>query len=496
MAAILVLDAGTGGAKAALFATDGRLLSCHVEPWEYQIVPNAQVPMVKEYAFDPAAFWDILCASARAALRSSAESDILGIVCTSQREGCVFLDAAGAEIYAGPNLDSRGFLEGLEVLEKLGPERLYAITGHSAPFIFPLVRYLWFRKHDRRDVAHVLMINDWMSYRLCGEIASEPSNAGESMLFDFRRRAWSEEILETFEIPSSLLPPLRVPGERLGVVGSDVAAALGVAAGTSVFVGGADTQCALLGAGAHHPGDVGIVLGTTTPLQLVVDRPVLDAAANLWAGSHVVAERWVIEANVGSTGDAYRWLLDLCLHGVDDPHRRAAELVAAARCDGTLMFIGPRLFDLTKVRPDMPGGVLFRFPSLQMRPGPGELLRAFWDSVAFAAQGNLEQIETLLPGAATRLCVGGGLSRSDVLVETLADLLPLPLHRATVAESSALGCAILVAVGAGVYADVAQAVTTMCHDVPVAPRAASRARLEADYRRWRATYDQIERISI
>ena len=356
MAVILVLDAGTGGAKAAVFDTGGHLLGCHAEPWQYEIVANAQVPMVKECSFDAARFWEILCASARTALAASGAREILGVACTSQREGCVFLDAAGAEIYAGPNLDSRGFLEGFEVLERLGGERLHEITGHSAPFIFPLVRYLWFRKHDRRRVAHLLMINDWMSYRLCGELMAEPSNAGESMLFDFRRRVWSEEILAAFDIPADVLPALRTPGEPCGGVTAAAARSLGIAAGTPVFVGGADTQCALLGAGAADPGDLGIVLGTTTPLQLVVDRPLLDPAANLWAGCHVVPERWVIESNLGSTGDAYCWLLELCLRGADDPHRRAAELAAAAQRDGTLMFIGPRIFDLTKIRPDMPGG--------------------------------------------------------------------------------------------------------------------------------------------
>ena len=57
------------------------------------------------------------------------------------------------------------------------------------------------------------------------------------------------------------------------------------------------------GAGAIEPGDVAAILGTTCPLQAVVDRPTLDPRANLWAGCHVVPGRWVIEANVGSTGD-------------------------------------------------------------------------------------------------------------------------------------------------------------------------------------------------
>src|SRR5262245_42925608 len=193
--------------------------------------------MVKEYSFDAEAFWQILARCVRAALGQAAvsPSDVIGVATTSQREGCVFLAGDGRELYAGPNLDSRGFMEGLEVLGSLGPQRLYAITGHSAPFIFPLARYLWYRKQGGEAVARILMINDWMSFRLCGAPTAEPSNASESMLFDFRAREWSEEILAHFEVPAGILPPIVASGAAIGTVRADAAAATGLRAGTPVF---------------------------------------------------------------------------------------------------------------------------------------------------------------------------------------------------------------------------------------------------------------------
>ena len=141
MPAIAVFDAGTGGAKCTVFDLTGALRGEHSEPWTYTVRAHRDIPLVKEYAFDPDAFWSILARCMRAALAQAAvdPGEIIGAVTTSQREGCVFLDAAGRELYAGPNLDSRGFIEGLEILSSLGPERLYAITGHSAPFILSLI---------------------------------------------------------------------------------------------------------------------------------------------------------------------------------------------------------------------------------------------------------------------------------------------------------------------------------------------------------------------
>src|SRR5262249_42033530 len=133
MPALIVLDAGTGGAKCGIFDVEGRRLALHREPWGYEVRANALFPAIKEFSFDPEKFWGILCHCVRMAMEGSKirPGEIVGIATTSQREGCVLLDAEGRELYAGPNLDARAFNEGLEVLNTLGGQRLYEITGHS-----------------------------------------------------------------------------------------------------------------------------------------------------------------------------------------------------------------------------------------------------------------------------------------------------------------------------------------------------------------------------
>jgi len=496
-AVIVVLDAGTGGGKCAIFDLQGRLRALHREPWGYTVHVNPDFPSVREFGFDPGAFWGILCRCVRAALRAAdvRAGDVVGVTTTSQREGCVFLDASGQEIYAGPNLDSRGFLEGIEVLSTLGGDRLYAITGHSAPFIFPLARVLWFRKNDPRPIAHVLMINDWMSYRLTGVVSAEPSNATESMLFDLRQQCWSREIIDRFTIPADILPPLYRPGQRLGAITRAAAATSGLAPGTPVFVGGADTQCSLLGAGAVEAGDTAAILGTTTPVQTVVPEPTFDPAATLWAGCHVVPDRWVLESNVGDTGDAYNWVLDLVVPQKEDQYA-AGERLARAHDEGDVYsFVGPRIFDLTKMSPSKPGGVLFPFPVMHLRPHPGQLLRACLASVGYAVRANLDQLRTLTLSP-ERLVAGGGMCRNRLLLELLATITSLPVHQAEEPESTALGGAMLVAAGIGAYADASAAVRAMGRYRVVEPDQSQRQRYDTGYRRWRQLYDSLEAMMI
>jgi autoinducer 2 (AI-2) kinase len=448
MDALVTLDAGTGGAKCIIFDTSGTVLGAHRETWSYHLDHDPDVPFVKRFSFDAPAFWNILCHCVREALSRSGvrPSQVLGVAATSQREGCVFLDAANNEIYAGPNLDARGFREGLDVIGTLGTERLHQITGHSAPFIFPIARYLWFRKHVSTPVAQILMINDWITWRLCGVATAEPSNATESMLFDLRRRDWSEEILRTFGIPAEILPAVRSSGERAGTIHADAARATGLSEGTPVFVGGADTQCSLLGAGVVEAGDMAATLGTTTPVQTVTAVPLFDPGHSLWSGCHVWPGRWVIESNAGDTGDAYLWLLDMITGGMarEDAFRLAEQLAAEGFGAPMMMFIGPSVFNLGKMALSRPAGILFPFPALHVRPDRGSFVRAFMENVGFAIRANAEQIGKVSGSSATTLTLSGGMSRSAALMRTITDIVGRPARVSRQPETAALGCAMLI----------------------------------------------------
>lgn len=499
MPAYVVLDAGTGGGKCIIFDDEGRRLGASQEPWGYQVERDAEIPFVKKFSFDPQAFWDVLCRCTRRALEESGRmpGDVVAIAATSQREGCVFLDAALREVYAGPNLDARAFREALEVLAKIGNERLYRITGHSAPFIFPLSRYLWHRAHGGVPVAHVLMINDWMTWRLSGAFCTEPSNAVESMLFDLEVRHWSQEILAAFDIPAVVLPEVRMGGECAGTLTATAAAATGLLAGTPVLLGGADTQCSLLGAGVVEAGQVGATLGTTTPVQMVVAQPTFDPAANLWAGCHVVPDRWVLESNAGDTGDAYLWLLDLVSGGA--PRERlyalGEELAMGGFAPQSMLFAGPTVFDLNKMRLNRPGGWLFPFPSLHVRPDRRTLVRSFLESIGYAIRANLEQLAAVGGVSPGELTVSGGMSRSAALRQTLADVSGLPLRVAREPESAALGCAVLMVAqqSGGDFAGTAQRIVR--HD-EVRPDCDRHAAYEAPYRKWRQLHDQLDEMEI
>jgi sugar (pentulose or hexulose) kinase len=411
-------------------------------------------------------------------------------VATAQREGCVLLDRAGDVLYAGPNLDARAAKEGMEAQSIVPLARMHAITGHAPPYIFPLSRFLWYRKHhDASRVATLLMLNDWIAYRLSGARVVEESNACESMLFDVTWRAWSAEIVDALEIPHAILPPVCAAGTEVGRVTAAAATATGIPEGTPVLAGGADTESALLGGGALDIGTTAAVLGTTTPVQQIVDRAVIDPSGNLWTSCHVVPAQWVLESNGGDTGGSYRWLLDLLYGGTDaDAHARAEADVAAVAEEGrhVVAHIGPGIFNLSEMNPFAPAGIIFRFPIMHLdRPTRGDLVRGFFESIAFAVRGNCEQIVAVSGVPVDRLWVSGGMTQSPTLLALLAATMQVPLVVGDVPESASLGSAVLAAVGCGLHADLPTAAARMVRTHRVDPDAARATRLEQRYGRWR-----------
>src|SRR5438034_6904997 len=105
--------------------------------------------------------------------------------------------------------DQRTAAECAEIEERVGLERLVALTGNRALTGFTAPKLLWLRRHEPQVFArieHVLLPKDYVRLRLAGERASDVADASGTLLFDVERRRWSEEMLEALDLPAEWLP--------------------------------------------------------------------------------------------------------------------------------------------------------------------------------------------------------------------------------------------------------------------------------------------------
>jgi autoinducer 2 (AI-2) kinase len=460
---VLAIDAGSSGCRSLIIDLKGNLISSASQEWSYDIPPEI-APMGKQ--FDAKKFWGIVCRLIKKSMRKVgiASADIIAVSSASQRQGVVFLDKDGQELYAGPNTDIRAIIEGFAIDGEHGDE-VYRITGHKPSLLFVPARLKWFQ-NNRPDIyeriATVLSIADWIIYRLSGERIGEVSCVADLGLVDIHKVEWSNWLMETLQLPKKIYPKLVTAGTRVGVITHGAAKQTGLAAGTAVVVGGSDSQCGLLGMGIKDEGQVGILAGWSGSLQMVTAKPIIDAKGRLWTGCHVIPGKWVLESNAQESGGAHRWLRGLLFGASDKAYATMDSLAQEVPpgAGGTLAFIGPTVMDMSRLKPSL-GGFIFPVTPSVTNTEKKHLVRAALENVAFAFKANCARLEEVSRLKVEQVSIGGGLARSHSLVKILADALDRPVASYEVAHVTSWGAAMCAAVGSGVYPDLERATAAM-----------------------------------
>ncbi len=494
---LIGLDAGSGSVRALVVDAESGQTTIATRKWEHPRAPEGNWA----YDFDTERNWALLAEAVREALQRAGASpkDVAGIAAASMRHTLVLI-RNGEVLFAAPNRDARAAGESMEIADAHGAA-LFPRTGRWPSPVFMAPRLKWVAAHHPEwlEGTVAVSLSDWVAFRLSGERATDYSQAAESMLLDVGRREWAEDVLADLGLPRSLLPPLLPSGARLGALTEPAAADLGLSPGISVAVGGADTQCALLGLGVTEPGEVAIVAGTTAPLQAVASRPVTEPDGRLWTGLHVLPDRWVLESNAGPLGEPLEWLARLLFPDSPIPVARMIAEAAHSRpgAGGLLSTFGGQVFNARSM--GLPVGSI-TLSHLLEGDGPTRravLCRAVLEGMAFVVRANLEQLAAVL-GDPRTVAMTGGLTRSPFWAGLVASVLGRPVRVSEFPESTALGAAICAGAGAGVFAGLAEGARHLSRPRVVPPdESAARTctSLYTDWQRLRAAQAEAHDIA-
>jgi autoinducer 2 (AI-2) kinase len=506
---LLGIDFGTSGGKCLITDLKGNEKARIFREWWYDS-PEEIKPYAKE--FNAEAFWQIISGTVRDAIRKAKvpAGKILAVSSSSLRQGIVLLDGGGKELYAGPNIDARGALAQDKITNTLGEQGIFDITGQGPTVICAPARLLWFKENKPETyekVKHMLMVNDWILYRLSGVYASELSCSSSSAMLDVEKQDWSDKVCQELELPNEILSNLHHSGEKIGEVTKQASKETGLAEGTAVVTGGGDSMLGLLGTGAVEDYDTTVIGGTTSMLQTVLSKPLVDAERRIPTSCHVIPGKWVIEANAGMTGKVYSWLrvaLSKAMttgkpsdQGQELEYRQMDELATQVPpgSDNTYTILGSEVMDLKKIETIRPGMFLFPPPANPMTTSPIDarhMIRATIENMACALHGNRLVIEDVIKRKLEKLKVTGGLSKGKIWVQTLADVTGIPAETFKLKEGSLVGCTICAATGIGEYPSLKEAAKNMVQvEAKLEPNRETLELYEGYYNRWRELYDKI-----
>jgi len=338
----------------------------------------------------------------------------------------VLLDGAG-QVCAPAILwsDQRTAEQCDQILERVGRAELLRHTGNLALPGFTAPKLLWVAKHWPdlyRHAQAMLLPKDFVGFRLTGALATDVSDASGTLLFDVRRRCWSEEMVKALGVNGALLPRAYEAPSVVGFVSLDAAKATGLQQGTPVVAGAGDNAAAAVGVNVVDPGVLMLSIGTSgvlfAPLAAYPNR--IDGRVHVFC--HALPDRWHAMAVTLSAGGSLRWLRDLLgplLPVSGDAAyewlmERAAE--APPGSDG-LVFLPYLSGERTPNTDPEARGVFF---GLHLGHRVEHLVRAVLEGVAFSQREGLELLRTA--GAAAELARGAGSGlRSAVWRQILAD---------------------------------------------------------------------------
>jgi xylulokinase len=473
---LLGLDIGTSGAKALLCDQTGTLLA--TETAEYPL--HTPKPLWSEQ--NPADWWRGARAAIQAALSSSGVDgrQVAGLGLTGQMHGAVFLDARD-EIIRPALLwnDQRTAAECAEITGRVGAARLIELAGNPALTGFQAPKILWLRNHEPEHyarLARVLLPKDYIRLLLTGVAAADASDAAGTLLLDLRARDWSDEILSALDIPRAWLPRVVEGPDVTGGLLPAIAAELGLPAGLPVIAGGGDNAAAAVGTGIVRASVISSSIGTSGVLFAHADEIALDPQGRLHTFCHAVPGKYHLMAVTLSAGGSFRWLRDLFRHETGD---RRKEMEGASQVSRLASPVSRLSYDdLTTMASEIPigaEGLVFlpyltgertphldplasgAFVGLTARHNLGHLARAVMEGVTYSLRDGLEIMRALgLPLGEVRATGGGG--KSALWRQMQADIYGAEVATLAAEEGPAYGAALLAGVGAGLFADVGDAV--------------------------------------
>jgi xylulokinase len=469
MEALLGIDLGTTGVKAALFAAnDGRVLSDGF--FEYPLYH----PHPGWAEQNPADWWQATVSAISACLQNGAKhgvqpQDVRGIGLSGQMHGVVLLDEAyqvlrPCIIWA----DQRSDEQSRWMTERVGAAKLIeyvsnpALTGFSAP------KLLWIRDKEPDIFARariMLLPKDYIRFRLTGVLAMEISDAAGTCLLDVKRGVWSQEVLQAIEIDASLLPPVVPADKPSGTITGEVASLTGLPVGVPVAGGGADNACGAVGNGVVEPGLALVSVGTSGIVLAYAGSPQVDTSGpvpRVHTFNHAVPNAWYLMGVTQGAGLSLHWVRDNIglperalerWSGVDAYEVLSKEAAGVpAGCDG-LVFLPYLQGERT---PHLDAYARGGWIGLTASHDRRHLIRSVLEGVAFS----LKDCFNIISEQGLRLeqirATGGG-AKSPLWRQIIADVLGTELVTTNATEGPAFGAALLAGVAGGVYSSVQEA---------------------------------------
>lgn len=439
--ALLGIDLGTSSVKILILDTQGHTLGA--SKVDYAVL----APQAGWTESNPNEWWAATVTAVQAAMAQVPHVRISAIGLSGQMHGVVPTDEEGRPTGAALLwADTRAEAE-LERYQALPPSMLERLANPLAPGMAgPLL--CWLAEHEvstYQAACWALQPKDWLRMRLTDAVATDPSDASATLLYDLPADRWADDVIIALGLKRDLFPPILPSGADAGKLSARAAEALGLPAGLPVATGAGDTAAAALGTGLLAPGPIQLTLGTGAQLVQICSKPRADPTRRTHLYRAADGVNWYSMAAVQNAGLALDWVRRTFSVSWDDVYESVDAVAPGAQ---GLTFLPYLTRERAHHRNPSSSGA---FLGMRIDHQREHLLHAALEGVAFGIRVALEALPKV--DEVTTLRLAGGGSVHPAWCQMLADILGRELVAVETSNASAQGAALLGGLASGVWAD-------------------------------------------
>lgn len=448
------LDVGTSGVKAVVFDEKGNIKANCYAAYDLELRSDGTRDLKAEQIWEK---------TKEVLKNASAECPgIAAMAVSSFGEAFVAVDKDGKELCEVMLLtDRRGEKEFYAAKQKTSDERIAELIGVPPSTMYSLPKILYL-KHNRPEVYEkaykLLLIEDYIYYKLSGLIYTDYSLAGRTMLFDVNTLDWSDEMLSVFGVDKEKLSAPVCSGTVLGDVSSAVAEELSLPCGMKLVMGGHDQPIHAFGAG-DIKGQMVCSMGTSECVTPVFDKRLskdITLRRALPTEPFVQQGKYCTLAFNVTSGLLVKWFFDTFEKG----EQKYAEYEKNAPAGVSRLFVQPYL--MGSATPYFDPADRYAVIGADLGTTTYDIYKASIEALCLDQRLNIEYLKEEGMSYDTLICAGGG-SKSALWLKTKANVLGMDVKTLKGKEMGALGCAVLCALALGVYGSAEEAGRAMCH---------------------------------
>jgi len=451
---IVAFDQGTTSSRTIIFDGEGKIVSKSQVEFK-QIYPKAGWV---EHDCEDIFTSQIQSYKQAVALAGISYSQICAIGVANQRETVVVWDKyTGKPVYNAIVWQCRRTADYCEKLKKTHQDFVYKKTGLNIDAYFSASKINWILENvpfarTRAEKGDLLFgtVDTYLIWRITGgkTHATDYTNASRTMLFNIHDLTWDKELLQLFNVPSKLLPKVLPSGADYGVTSDSV---LGAEIPVCAAVG--DQQGALFGQLCLNEGEAKNTYGTGCFLLMNTGKTPVTSSNGLITTLTASLQKpdYALEGSVFIGGAVIQWLRDELK--LIKSAAETEEIAFSVPDTAGVCFI-PAFVGLGAPHWDSDcRGMIY---GLTRGANRAHIVRAALEAIAFQVFDVVHAMEQDLRKSIQKLCVDGGASVNNFLMQFQSDILGATVSRPEIAETTALGAAYLAGLYCGFYKDVAQ----------------------------------------